>query len=57
MAIRYGLLRWGVACATIELTKLAAEDNPADVNTKCLVGPTFVRFRNLLLGYPTEPPF
>ena len=32
MAIRYGMLRWGVACDTIELTKLAAEDNPADAN-------------------------
>jgi hypothetical protein len=57
MAIRYGLLRWGVACATIELTKLAAEDNPADANTKCLVGPAFVSSRNLPLGYPTELPF
>jgi hypothetical protein len=55
MAIRYGMLRWGVACSTIKLTKLDADDNPADANTKCLVGPAFIRSRNLLLGYPNAP--
>ena len=52
MAMRYAMIRWGKACATIDPRKLPTEDNPADGNTKCLTGPAFVTTRNRLLGYP-----
>ena len=53
MAMRYAMIRWGKACATIDPHKLASEDNPADGNTKCLTGTAFVIARNRLLGYPS----
>jgi hypothetical protein len=52
MAMRYAMIRWGKACATIDPRKLDTADNPADGNTKCLTGPKFLASRNRLLGYP-----
>ena len=52
MAMRYAMIRWGKACATIDPRKLDTDDNPADGNTKCLTGPAFLANRNRLLGYP-----
>ena len=52
MAMRYAMIRWGKACATIEPLKLHTDDNPADGNTKCLIGAAFENARDRLLGYP-----
>jgi hypothetical protein len=50
MATRYAMMRWGLACSTIRLAKVAAADNCADIVTKCLVGEAFVRHRRTILG-------
>ena len=55
MAMRYAMIRWGKACATIDPRKLDTECNPADGYTKCLTGPAFIRTRNRLLGNPETP--
>ena len=47
---RYAMMRWGLACSTIRLAKVAAADNCADIVTKCLVGKAFVRHRRTILG-------
>ena len=44
------MMRWGLACSTIRLAKVAAADNCADIVTKCLVGEAFVRHRRTILG-------
>jgi hypothetical protein len=54
MAMRYAMIRWDKACATIERRKLPTADNPADRNTKCLTRAPFIAARNRLLGYPNS---
>ena len=53
LATRYAMLRWAEASRTVRLAKVAAADNPADIMTKCLVGPAFVRHRARVLGLPS----
>jgi hypothetical protein len=50
MASRYAMIRWGLACGTIDLAKVPAADNCADIVTKCLVGEAFFRHRATILG-------
>ena len=52
LAMRYAMLRWGIACGTIEPRKLLSAENPADGLTKCLVGSDFEKARARLLGLP-----
>ena len=52
MASRYAMIRWGLACGTINLAKVAAADNCADIVTKVLVGEAFFRHRRTILGLP-----
>ena len=50
MATRYAMIRWGLSCGTIDLRKIRAEDNSADIVTKCLIGIRFARLRARVLG-------
>ena len=50
MASRYAMIRWGLACGSIDLAKVPAADNCADIVTKCLVGEAFFRHRATILG-------
>jgi hypothetical protein len=50
MASRYAMVRWGLRCGTIDLRKVAAADNCADIVTKCLTGPQFFKHRDTILG-------
>ena len=50
MASRYAVIRWGLACGTIDLRKADAADNCADIVTKCLTGEAFFRHRKTILG-------
>ena len=50
MASRYAMIRWGLACGTIDLRKADAADNCADIVTKCLTGEAFFRYRRTILG-------
>jgi hypothetical protein len=52
MAMRYAMLRWGIACGTIDPRKLPSSRNPSDGLTKCLVGGAFMNARARLLGHP-----
>jgi hypothetical protein len=52
MAMRYAMLRWGIACGTIDPQKLPSSRNPSDGLTKCLVGKPFMNARARLLGHP-----
>jgi len=52
MAMRYAMLRWGIACGTIDPRKLPSSQNPSDGLTKCLVGRAFICARARLLGHP-----
>ena len=54
MASRYAMIRWGLACQTIELKKVPAADNCADIVTKCLTGEAFYRHRRTILGLELE---
>ena len=56
MAMRYAMLRWGIMCGTIDPHKRPSASNPSDGLTKCLVGPSFIAARALLLGIPTASP-
>jgi hypothetical protein len=56
MAMRYAMLRWGIMCGTIDPHKRPSASNPSDGLTKCLVGPSFIAARALLLGFPTASP-
>ena len=51
-ALRYAMLRWGIACGTIDPRKLPSARNPSDGLTKCLVGKAFANARARLLGHP-----
>ena len=44
------MIRWGLRCGTIDLQKVPAEDNCADIVTKCLVGEVFKKHRATILG-------
>ena len=50
MATRYAMIRWGLACKTIRLMKVPADENVADIVTKCLTGALFIRHRARILG-------
>jgi len=52
MAMRYAMLRWGIACGTIDPRKLPSSRNPSDGLTKCLIGKPFMNARARLLGHP-----
>jgi len=56
LAMRYAMLRWGIACGTISPRKLLAAMNPADGLTKCLTGKAFENGRARLLGLPVPHP-
>jgi hypothetical protein len=56
MAMRYAMLRWGIACRTIAPRKLPSSRNPSDGLTKCLVGRAFMNARARLLGHPLPHP-
>ena len=56
MAMRYAMLRWGIACGSITPRKRPSSENPADGLTKCLTGAAFERARARLLGYPLPHP-
>jgi len=56
MAMRYAMLRWGIACGTISPRKLLTAMNPADGLTKCLTGKPFENGRARLLGLPIPHP-
>ena len=56
MAMRYAMLRWGVACGSIGPRKRHTTRNPADGLTKCLTGAPFENARARLLGYPVPHP-
>ena len=56
MAMRYAMLRWGIACGTIDPRKLPSARNPSDGLTKCLVGKAFANARARLLGHPLPHP-
>ena len=56
MAMRYAMLRWGIACGTINPRKLPSARNPSDGLTKCLVGRAFENARARLLGHPVPHP-
>jgi hypothetical protein len=56
MAMRYAMLRWGIACGTIAPRKLLTAMNPADGLTKCLTGKPFENGRARLLGLPIPHP-
>ena len=43
------MIRWGLACDTIDLRKADAADNCADI-VKCLTGKAFFRHRKTILG-------
>ena len=46
----FAMIRWGLRCGTIDLQKVPAEDNCADIVTKCLVGEVFKKHRAAILG-------
>jgi len=50
MASRYAMIRWGLRCGTIDLQKVSAADNCADIVTKCLTGWAFDKHRSTILG-------
>ena len=56
MAMRYAMLRWGIACGSIVPLKRPSSRNPADALTKCLTGPPFLNARARLLGLPLPHP-
>jgi hypothetical protein len=56
LAMRYAMLRWGIACGTIAPRKLLTAMNPADGLTKCLTGKAFENARARLLGLPPPHP-
>ena len=56
LAMRYAMLRWGIACGTIAPRKLLTAMNPADGLTKCLTGVPFENGRARLLGLPLPHP-
>ena len=56
MAMRYAMLRWGIACGTIAPRKLLTAMNPADGLTKFLIGTPFENGRARLLGLPVPHP-
>jgi hypothetical protein len=45
-----GAQLWGLSCGTIDLRKVRAADNGADIVTKCLIGVRFARLRARVLG-------
>jgi hypothetical protein len=51
MAARYAMLRKAVTLKQIVLTKVASEDNKADIFTKPLTGAAFMHARKLVLGH------
>ena len=57
LAMRYAMLRWGIACGTISPRKLLTAMNPADGLTKCLTGKPFENARARLLGLPVPHPW
>jgi len=50
LATRYAMIRWAERCKTARLAQIASEDNCADIMTKCLTGPLFLRHRARVLG-------
>jgi len=56
MALRYAMLRWGIACRTIVTRKRATSRNVSDGLTKNLTGKLFYNCRARLLGYPVPFP-
>ena len=38
LAAKYAMIRWGLSCRTIDLRKVEAEMNPADILTKPIAG-------------------
>ena len=50
MASRYAMIRWGLRCGTIDLQKVPAADNCADIVAKCLTGGVFEKHRATILG-------
>ena len=55
LAAKYAMLRWGLACGTITLDKVAAEFNVADIMTKPITGRRFFALRARVLGLPDTP--
>ena len=49
MASRYAMIRWGLRCGTIDLQKVPAAHNCADIVTKCLTGAAFEKHRATIL--------
>ena len=56
MALRYAMLRWGIACGTIRPVKRPSARNVSDGLTKNLTGKLFYNCRARLLGYPVPYP-
>ena len=56
LALRYAMLRWGMACRTIDTRKRATSRNVSDGLTKNLTGKLFYNCRARLLGYPVPFP-
>ncbi len=56
MALRYAMLRWGMACRSIDTRKRATSRNVSDGLTKNLTGKLFYNCRARLLGYPVPFP-
>jgi hypothetical protein len=54
MATRYAMIRWGLACKTIRLMKVPAEENVAGIVTKCLTGALFTRHRRPSWASPSH---
>jgi hypothetical protein len=50
LSTRYAMLRWGINCQVIRISKLPATENVGDLQTKPVVGLTFVRLRSRLMG-------
>ena len=50
MASRKAMLRSALSRGVISVHKVASEDNTADILTKSLTGPAFVRHRASILG-------
>ena len=56
MASRYAMIRWGLRSGTIDLRKVPAADNCADIVTKVLTGEPVYRHRDTILGIISVPP-
>ena len=51
------MLRWGLACGTITLDKIAGDVNIADLMTKPITGLRFFILRARVLGLPIHGPY